>query len=128
MTYIVSVLACDTEIGNVGTITSEVSLLTGIDATELRGAGSGTGGPYARPAAAGVLGAPSCAPHAREQSVYPTLGELAEACGVVSDRERQVRNLGNETLIEMLGRMQRALDGRLAREMVRPSAQRRVPS
>lgn len=86
--------------------TREVMLLTGINATELRGAGSGTG-------------TPSSGPRNREQGSHSRLGELAEACGVVSDWGKQARSLGNDTLIETLGRMQRELDGCLAEESAR---------
>jgi hypothetical protein len=101
------VLACDTEIASIVRITREVRLLTEINAAELRGAKCGTG--------------------AREQEACSKLGELAEACGVVSDWGRQARCLDNETLLEALGRIQRELDARLAEERMRLRAQR-VPS
>ncbi len=80
------------------------------NAAELRGAATDTEVPYAR-----------------EQETCCTLGELAEACGVISDWGRQARGLHNETLIGALGRMQRDLDARLAEERARLRA-KRVPS
>ena len=61
---------------------------------------------------------------AREQAAYCTLGELAQACGVISDWEKQARSLRNEILVLELGLMQQELDKRLARERVRLRAQR----
>jgi hypothetical protein len=106
-------LVCDTEIANVGMNIRQVRPLTEANATEPPGVGSDAD---ARPAAAGLHGAPSCAHNAREQESYSILGELAEACGVVSDWRKQARSLGNGTLIETLERMQRELDARLAEE------------
>lgn len=71
------------------------------------------------------MGVPLCEAHAqahaREQEVCFDLGKVAEACGIVSDWEKQARCRNNEPLLEILGTVRLELDGRIAkqRELVR---------
>lgn len=67
------------------------------------------------------MGVPLCEAHAREQEARFGLGDVAEACAMVSDWEKQARCRDNEPLLEILGAVRRELDGRIAkqRELVR---------
>lgn len=82
---------------------------------------SGAGDPCTNPAKREVMGVPLCEAHAREQEACFDLGEVAEACGIVSDWEKQARCRNNEPLLEILGTVRLELDGRIAkqRELVR---------
>jgi len=86
---------------------------------------SGAGDPCTNPAKREVMGVPLCEAHAqahaREQEVCFDLGKVAEACGIVSDWEKQARCRNNEPLLEILGTVRLELDGRIAkqRELVR---------
>lgn len=82
---------------------------------------SGAGDPCTNPVKREVMGVPLCDAHAREQEACFVLGEVAEACGIVSDWEKQARCRNNEPLLEILGTVRLELDGRIAkqRELVR---------
>ncbi len=78
--------------------------------------GSGADDPCIIPADREIMGVPLCEAHAREQEACFAMGELAQACGAVSDWEKQARIRNNEPLLEILGTVQLELDGRVAKQ------------